>query len=75
MFALSERYGRQVAHDLVYACAMASYEEQQHFIDVLLADQDVSAVLSREQLEALLDPRQYTGLADRFVDRVLDSLR
>ena len=74
MFALSERYGRQVAHDLVYACAMASYEEQQPFIDVLLADQDVSAVLSREQLEALLDPRQYTGLADRFVDRVLDSL-
>ena len=74
MFALSERYGRQRAHDLVYTCAMASYEGDRPFADVLLAHQDVSAVLNREQLEALLDPRQYTGLADRFVDRVLDSL-
>ena len=74
MFALSERYGRQRAHDLVYTCAMASYEEERPFADVLLAHQDVAAVLSRQQLEALLDPRQYTGLAGRFVDRVLESL-
>lgn len=74
MFALGERYGRQRAHDLVYTCAMASYENERPFVDVLLANQDVSAVLSREQLKALLDPRQYTGLADRFVDRVLESL-
>lgn len=74
MFALSERYGRQRAHDLVYTCAMASYEEGRPFADVLLAHQDVAAILNREQLEALLEPRQYTGLADRFVDRVLASL-
>lgn len=74
MFALSERYGRQRAHDLVYACAMASYEEGRPFADALLADRDVAAVLSRERLEDLLDPRQYTGLADRFVDRVLECL-
>ena len=74
MFALSDRYGRQHAHDIVYNCAMACYENSEPYIDVLLANQEVSAVLSRDQLEALLDPRQYTGLADRFVDRVLDSL-
>ena len=74
MFALSDRYGRQVAHDLVHGCAMTAYEEKKPFIEVLLENQQVAAVLSRAQLADLLDPRQYTGLADRFVDRVLAAV-
>ena len=71
MFALGERYGRQVAHDLVYRCAMTSFDDKRQFIDVLLESEEVAAVLSRERLADLLDPRQYTGLATEFVDRVL----
>ena len=74
MFALSDRYGRQIAHDLVYDCAMTAFERKTPFIDALLENQQVTAVLDRAQLEMLLDPRQYTGLADRFVDRVLASV-
>ena len=74
MFALSDRYGRQFAHDLVYDCAMTAFEQKIPFIDVLLENQQVTAVLDRARLESLLDPRQYTGLADRFVDRVLESV-
>ncbi len=74
MFALSDRYGRQIAHDLVYDCAMTAYERKSPFIDALLENQQVAEVLDRAQLETLLDPRQYTGLADRFVDRVLASV-
>ena len=74
MFALSPRYGRQKAHDLVYRCAMSAHERDQPFIELLLDDAEVSAALSRAELETLLDPRHYTGLADHFVDRVLASL-
>ena len=33
MFALSDSYGRQVAHDLVYDCAMTAYERKTPFIE------------------------------------------
>lgn len=74
MFALSDRYGRQVAHDLVYSCAMSAFDKNTPFIDILLENQQVAAELNRAQLVDLLDPRQYTGLADRFVDRVLATV-
>ena len=74
MFALGERYGRQTAHDLVHSCAMTAYENDVSFADVLMANRDVAAVLTRAQLNALLDPQQYLGLAGSFVDRVLASL-
>jgi 3-carboxy-cis,cis-muconate cycloisomerase len=71
MFALGEQIGRQSAHDVVYECAMHSFETQTAFIDVLVADARVSDHLSREQISALLDPAAYTGLAARFVERAL----
>ena len=74
MFALSERYGRQTAHDLVHSCAMTAYEKDVSFADVLMANRDIAVVLTRAQLNTLLDPQQYLGLAGSFVDHVLASL-
>ena len=71
MFALAPKLGRQEAHDVVHACAMAAHEEGRSFGERLAADPRVTAHLSREQISRLLDPTGYTGLAARFVDRVL----
>ena len=40
-------------------------------IGALLARPDLSRAVTRAELEALLDPRNYLGLAETFVDRVL----
>ena len=71
MFALAKFTGRQTAHDLVYDCAMRAYGERRLFLDTLWDEALIRDHLSREALESLLDPAQYTGLAALFVDRVV----
>jgi 3-carboxy-cis,cis-muconate cycloisomerase len=75
MLALGQHIGRQQAHDIVYEAAMLSFEQQQPFAAVLQADTRVSAHLSADTINALLDPEQYTGLAAAYVDRVLAQLQ
>jgi adenylosuccinate lyase len=71
MLALAASMGRQTAHDVVYECAMQAIDSERAFRDVLLAHPHAAPHLTAAQLDALLDPRQYTGLAGVFVDRVL----
>ncbi len=75
MLRLGEVLGRNPAHDLVYEAAMAAFEGRGTFRDLLLADPRVAAELGSAELERLLDPTTYTGLADAFVLRVVREAR
>lgn len=70
MLRLAETIGRQDAHDLVYLASMQAHERHLPLKEVLLKDRAVSKHLSPEELEDLLRPERYTGLAGEFVDRV-----
>jgi adenylosuccinate lyase len=71
MLALGKELGRQTAHEVVYECAMRSYEKDLPFRQVLGEHLLVTAHLTPAQIEELLNPEHYTGLAGQFVDRVL----
>jgi 3-carboxy-cis,cis-muconate cycloisomerase len=71
MLALARHIGRQRAHDVVYELCMDAVEGGVPFRQRLLADPRVTAHLGPADLDALLDPLRYTGLAARFVDRVV----
>lgn len=75
MLRLGSSLGRNAAHDVVYETAMAAYEGQGRFRDLLLADPRVAPALDAAELDRLLDPAGYTGLAGAFVDRVLADAR
>ena len=75
MMALGRWIGRQTAHDTVYECAMRAVDESRPFREVLAAHPAVSAHLTPAEIDRLLDPRAYTGLAGVFVDRVLHEYR
>ncbi|MGH7417191.1 MAG: adenylosuccinate lyase [Candidatus Rokuibacteriota bacterium] len=75
MLRLGPSLGRNAAHDVVYETAMAAYEGQGRFRDLLLADPRVAPALGAAELDRLLDPAGYTGLAGAFVDRVLADAR
>ena len=53
----------------VYDAAQASVTEARSFRELLAADPQVSARLQPAQIEALLDPAQYTGLCRQFAER------
>lgn len=74
MFALADRLGRQKAHDIVHEISMATFNAQTSFGEALKTHPIVSSRLDVKEIEALLDPTTYTGLAAEFVDRVLATL-
>jgi 3-carboxy-cis,cis-muconate cycloisomerase len=73
--ALSPALGRTAAHGLVEAACRRAQDERRHLQDVLAADPDVVAHLSRERLQALFDPQGGVGLAEALVERVLAAHR
>jgi len=62
MLDLGAALGRQHAHDVVYDSAMAAAEQNVSFGGLLTADPRVTAHMTPEQIEKLLDPTAYTGL-------------
>jgi 3-carboxy-cis,cis-muconate cycloisomerase len=72
-FLLSDRLGRQTAHELVAEAARRAVPRGPTLADLLAADARVG--LSREELEAALDPATYLGSAEAFVDRALEAYR
>lgn len=75
MFALSEKVGKQSAHELVYEAAMRGIERGASFEQALMEDARIEAALAPGQLRELLDPTSYLGLAPEIVDRVLAEER
>lgn len=73
MLALAVEVGRQTAHDIVYECSMHAVENNLPFRQALAEHPIVSLHLTDQDIERLLDPIQYTGLAGHFVDRVIQN--
>jgi 3-carboxy-cis,cis-muconate cycloisomerase len=71
MMALAPQVGREEAHHLVAAACERALANDRHLLEELQADAAITAHLPPQRLALLLDPRNYTGLAGAFVDRVL----
>ncbi len=69
MLELARHMGRQRAHDVVYEAAQASVTQSRPFREMLAKDPHVTAGLTPAQIEALLDPAQYSGLCRQFAER------
>ena len=75
MFELAEKVGKQTAHDLVYEASMHGIENGVSFEQALLRNPQVKAVLSADELRAVLDPTTYVGRAPEIVDAVIAHQR
>jgi adenylosuccinate lyase len=70
MLKLGEKIGRQASHEVVYELCMEAFEKRVPLKSLLMKDKRVNRYLTEKQIDELLDPRKYTGLAAEFVDRV-----
>jgi adenylosuccinate lyase len=75
MFELSEKVGKQTAHELVYEAAMRGIEGGTTFEQALKQDERIRGALSDEGLRAALDPTTYVGMAPAIVDSVLMKVK
>jgi len=75
MFELSEKVGKQTAHELVYEAAMRGIEGRMTFEQALKQDKRICNALSAQGLRAALDPTTYVGMAPAIVDSVLAKVK
>ena len=71
--ALGSTLGRMAAHELVEAACQRAKTEKRHLREVLTEYAKVEKYLTKKDFDRLFDPREYFGVAERLIDRVLAS--
>jgi 3-carboxy-cis,cis-muconate cycloisomerase len=74
-FGLAAKLGKAQAHTLVEEASRNAAADKRHLHEVLMGDMRVSAQLSKEELARLFDPMNYQGVAQDFIDRLLQSAK
>jgi 3-carboxy-cis,cis-muconate cycloisomerase len=69
--ALAQRVGRDAAHHLIERCCRRAVEQGKHLREVLGAEPEVTAQLSSQALDNLLNPTHYLGQSKRWVKRAV----
>jgi 3-carboxy-cis,cis-muconate cycloisomerase len=69
--ALAPKVGRSIAHDLLRTATQRAMEEKRNLAEILKQTPEVTAHLTEEEIDRLLDPRASLGSAQRFIARVL----
>lgn len=76
MMALVERgMGRQEAHELLRNISMEAYRGDKSLEEALLENEEITRLLSREEISRLVDPYNYIGTAVEQVRNVLEASR
>lgn len=75
MMHLAKKLGRLTAHEIVYKGCMEAYEKEIPLKDVLLQTPQVQEAFNEDEINNMLDPHKYIGLAPEFVDRVIEKYR
>ena len=71
MMHMAPRLGRMTAHEIIYKGAMEALRKKIPFKDVLMNTPAVKEEFTEEEIDHMLNPHSYIGLAPEFVDRVL----
>jgi len=71
--ALARHMGKSSARKLLDASIQTARGSGKHLREVLAQDRAVTEVLSPAELDRLFEPKNYLGVAEKFVDRVIDA--
>ena len=71
MMGLAPHFGRQEAHDRVYAACRLALAQNRPLYEVLAGDSAIIGVLGIDRLRQLCDPVNYLGAASAMVDAVV----
>jgi 3-carboxy-cis,cis-muconate cycloisomerase len=71
MMGLGAAMGRNRAHDVVYDVCREVVKTGRPLVDLLAEHKEIGQHASRKQLQKMVDPANYLGVAGEMVDRVL----
>ncbi len=72
MLVLGRKVGKQDAYDIVYEDSMKTIKKGVYFKEILLNDSRVNKNLSEAEIDQILDPEKYVGLAHKLTRDAID---
>ena len=73
--AMGAHIGKSAAYALMEAASRQARASGKHLREVLTEDRSVTKHLTSAELDRLFAPENYLGVAEEFVDRVIDASR
>lgn len=73
--ALARKLGRSAAHEILRDATRQARDKKQNLSDVLKRNSQVTAHLTPETIDRLLQPCEYLGSTKQFIERVLGAPR
>ena len=74
MMGLAPKVGKSKAHHLVYNAASIAFENKQTLREALLADNEITEVLTENEIDILINPINYTGCVEEMIEQVLNKI-
>jgi adenylosuccinate lyase len=71
MFGLSNKTGKQKAHELLYDLAMKAHTSNRPLQERLKANQEITDLLSPDELSELLKPENHIGVAPKITETTI----
>ncbi|MCK4332363.1 MAG: adenylosuccinate lyase [Thermoplasmatales archaeon] len=71
---VEKEMGRGDAHELVRKCSLKASDKDKDLLTTLLEDKNVSKLLRKNELEEIMNPRNYLGASDKIVDNIVKKL-
>jgi len=75
MALVGKGIGRQDAHEIMRKISMKAADSGTHLREQMLADESISQLFKPEEIDAILDPRNYIGRAVEIVEKTLLDVR
>jgi adenylosuccinate lyase len=75
MIELGKKIGKQSAHEVIYEDTMTSIKEGGDFRQILLEDTRVNQHLTKADIDRLLNPEEYIGLAPQMAREMVSLSR
>ena len=70
MMTLAEKIGRDAGHELMYECSMETEINGKGFFDALWEKDIVKENFTVEEIESLIDPRNYVGIGSTLAEEM-----
>jgi len=74
MLTLAKTLGKQSAHQLVYEVTLQAQSAGLHFKLALITNRQINVILTNDEIEALFDLEQSTGVCADMVDQVIAQI-
>jgi adenylosuccinate lyase len=75
MAMVGKGIGRQEAHEVMRKLSLKAADSGTHLREQMLADEFMSKLFTPEEIDAILDPRNYIGRAVEIVEKTLQDVR